>query len=88
MSEARCIPLDAIRDESVGGKAEGLARLIQHGFDVPEGFVIVGAREGQLPADVDERYRSMGGGKVAVRSSAIGEDSGDASFAGSRMPTT
>lgn len=82
MSEPRCIPLDAIRDEQVGGKAEGLVRLIQYGFDVPEGFVIVDASEGRLPADVEERYRSMGGGKVAVRSSAIGEDSGEASFAG------
>jgi pyruvate,water dikinase len=82
MDEPRCIPLDAIRDEAVGGKAEGLARLIRFGFDVPEGFVIVGASVGQVPPDLVERYRGMGGGKVAVRSSAIGEDSGDASFAG------
>jgi pyruvate,water dikinase len=82
MNEPRCIPLEAIRDEPVGGKAEGLVRLIRYGFDVPEGFVIVAASEGRVPSDVDERYRSMGGGKVAVRSSAIGEDSDDASFAG------
>jgi len=82
MSEPRCIPLEAIRDEAVGGKAEGLARLIRYGFDVPDGFVIVGASKGRVPHDVAARYRSMGGGKVAVRSSAIGEDTGEASFAG------
>jgi phosphohistidine swiveling domain-containing protein len=82
MNVPRCIPLDAIRDEPVGGKAEGLARLLSYGFDVPEGFVIVGATEGNLPADLDECYRRLGSGKVAVRSSAIGEDSSEASFAG------
>ena len=82
MSEPRCIPLDAIREEPVGGKAKGLALLIRLGFEVPDGFVLVGASEGRLPSDLDQRYIGMGGGKVAVRSSAIGEDSDDASFAG------
>lgn len=82
MTEPRCIPLDEIRDEAVGGKAEGLARLIRFGFDVPEGFVIVGASVGRVPPDLAERYRGIGGGKVAVRSSAVGEDSEAASFAG------
>ena len=39
-----------------------------------------------LPAEVEEeitaRYRALGGGPVAVRSSATGEDSAEASFAG------
>jgi pyruvate,water dikinase len=82
MTEPRCIPLEAISDEPVGGKAEGLVRLLNYGFDVPPGFVVMGARSGRLPDDLDAHYARIGAGKVAVRSSAIGEDSGDASFAG------
>lgn len=82
MTEPRCIPLEAVSDEAVGGKAEGLARLLAHGFDVPSGFVVLGASPGRLPDDLDEHYAQIGAGKVAVRSSAVGEDSGSASFAG------
>lgn len=78
----RCIALDAAHGEEIGGKAEGLARLLAHGFDVPPGFVVVGASPERLPHDLDEHHLGMGGGKVAVRSSASGEDSKDASFAG------
>ena len=79
---ARILPLGEIGEEPVGGKAEGLARLIAMGLDVPDGFVIVGATPGQLPEGLDEAYAAIGGGPVAVRSSAIGEDAADASFAG------
>jgi len=82
MTEPRCIPLEAISNEAVGGKAEGLVRLLNYGFDVPRGFVVMGARSGRLPDDLDAHYARIGAGRVAVRSSAIGEDSGDASFAG------
>jgi pyruvate,water dikinase len=82
MTVPTCIPLGAVSEERVGGKAAGLVRLIRAGFEVPPGFVLVGARLGDFPADLDEHYEHIGGGKVAVRSSAIGEDSGDASFAG------
>ncbi len=82
MTAPRCIPLDAIVDEPVGGKAEGLAQLLLYGFDVPAAFVIVGATADALPDDLEARYESIGAGRVAVRSSAIGEDSSDASFAG------
>ncbi|MBT8450936.1 MAG: pyruvate, water dikinase [Deltaproteobacteria bacterium] len=82
MTEPRCIPLEAISDEAVGGKAEGLARLLAQGFDVPSGFVVLGASPGRLPDELDEHYVRIGAGKVAVRSSAVGEDSGSASFAG------
>ena len=78
---ARIISLEQIRHEAVGGKAEGLARLIQLGLRVPPGFVIQQARPGQLPPDLATAYAALGG-VVAVRSSAIGEDSADASFAG------
>lgn len=82
MTAPQCIPLEAISTEAVGGKADGLVRLLSYGFDVPAGFVVVGATSGNLPPELDEHYQRIGGGKVAVRSSAIGEDSGDASFAG------
>lgn len=82
MTEPKCIPLEAIAGEAVGGKAEGLVRLLGYGFDVPAGFVVMGAASGNLPSDLDQHYTRIGAGKVAVRSSAIGEDSGDASFAG------
>jgi pyruvate,water dikinase len=82
MMSPLCIPLDTITDEAVGGKAEGLARLLRDGFDVPEGFVIVGGSSESLPGDLDAHYQRLGGGRVAVRSSASGEDSSEASFAG------
>lgn len=83
----RIIPLQAISGqaisgEAVGGKAEGLARLISLGLNVPAGFVIQHALPGNMPADLAQHYQAIGGGAVAVRSSAIGEDSIDASFAG------
>jgi pyruvate,water dikinase len=82
MTAPKCIPLEAVAGEAVGGKAEGLVRLLDYGFDVPTGFVVMGATPGNLPGDLDQHYARIGAGKVAVRSSAIGEDSGDASFAG------
>lgn len=82
MTAPKCIPLEAVSGEAVGGKAEGLVRLLGYGFDVPSGFVVTGASTGNLPDDLDAHYERIGAGKVAVRSSAIGEDSGDASFAG------
>lgn len=82
MTRPRCIPLEAVSDERVGGKASGLVRLLGYGLDVPAGFVIVGATPQNLPDDLDAHYARIGGGRVAVRSSAIGEDAEDASFAG------
>ncbi len=82
MTAPECIPLEVVSGEAVGGKAEGLVRLLGYGFDVPSGFVVMGATSGNLPDDLDVHYERIGAGKVAVRSSAIGEDSGEASFAG------
>jgi pyruvate,water dikinase len=48
---------------------------------VPDGFVIVGARPGALPPELDEASERLGA-PVAVRSSALGEDSAETSFAG------
>jgi pyruvate,water dikinase len=74
--------LEDIRDEPVGGKAAGLAQLHAIGLRVPAGFAILGAGPDNLPTDLSNHYRDLGGGPVAVRSSALDEDGGDASFAG------
>lgn len=66
----------------VGGKAKGLAELIAMGLNVPAGFVIINATADTLPDDLLAHYEAIGAGLVAVRSSALGEDSAAASFAG------
>ncbi|GAC1315864.1 MAG: PEP/pyruvate-binding domain-containing protein [Chloroflexota bacterium] len=82
----------------VGGKCASLGELTRMGIRVPPGFAITTAayaryREtGRLPDEVrDELARAYaelerrcgpGNPVVAVRSSAIGEDAADASFAG------
>jgi pyruvate,water dikinase len=67
----------------VGGKARGLGTLMEAGLRVPPGFVIVGARPTpNLGDEVARAYDELGRGRVAVRSSALGEDGGAASFAG------
>jgi phosphohistidine swiveling domain-containing protein len=78
----RIVPLDQLNGINAGGKANGLYRLISMGFQVPAGFVIIDAEPGQFPADIAEHYAALGAGLVAVRSSALDEDGGDASFAG------
>ncbi len=78
----RCLAITDISNEAVGGKAKGLAELEAMGLPVPPAFVIQQARADVFPDDLAARYQSIGGGKVAVRSSAIGEDGEQASFAG------
>jgi pyruvate,water dikinase len=73
---------DIKKDDPVGGKARGLARLMDMGLEVPPAFIIVDAKPGEYPAKLEQNYLALGGGKVAVRSSALGEDAEDASFAG------
>ncbi|MEE4023588.1 PEP/pyruvate-binding domain-containing protein [Gordonia sp. PKS22-38] len=79
------IELDDVTDDCFGGKAAGLAELRRIGLPVPDGFVIADATvEGDLEA-VTKRFALMeaaGATPVAVRSSAVGEDGDDQSFAG------
>lgn len=77
-----CVALGSMGRVDAGGKARGLNRLIGLGLRVPPGFVILGASPGSLPDSLDACYEELGGGVVAVRSSATGEDAADASFAG------
>jgi pyruvate,water dikinase len=74
--------LEEISDSSLGGKAYGLSRLLAMGLAVPPAFVIRGAQSGSYPDDLDQQYHALDCDKVAVRSSAQGEDGADASFAG------
>jgi phosphohistidine swiveling domain-containing protein len=93
MSEprARLLPLSAALAEEepgCGGKARGLARLIEHGLRVPPGFVILAghaSHAGHLGVDssaLAAAYMELGAGKVAVRSSALAEDGDASSYAG------
>jgi rifampicin phosphotransferase len=77
--------IDPERRDLVGGKAAGLAALIRWGERVPAGFCVTtdAHRRGEVPrAEVLAAYDRLGGGPVAVRSSATAEDLPDASFAG------
>jgi phosphohistidine swiveling domain-containing protein len=81
--------LPAEQQPSAGGKGGVLARLYQAGYPVPDGFVILpGAFVGdELTAAAWAQVqaylaREGGGGAYAVRSSALSEDSAQASFAG------
>ncbi|HAC81617.1 MAG TPA: pyruvate, water dikinase [Deltaproteobacteria bacterium] len=78
----RILKISEVGAAEVGGKAAGLADLHQMGLSVPGAFVILDAREAEFPEDLEEHYAALGSGAVAVRSSAIGEDGQDASFAG------
>ncbi|AQZ65642.1 phosphoenolpyruvate synthase [[Actinomadura] parvosata subsp. kistnae] len=79
-----------------GGKGANLGELVRSGFPVPDGFVVtthayeLGAQgrgvRAELPADlrqaITDAYAGLGGGPVAVRSSATAEDLPGAAFAG------
>lgn len=79
------IEFDEVHDESYGGKAAGLAQLRRLGLPVPVGFVIRDASAHVAAEDVGtcfSRMEALGATPVAVRSSAVGEDGDDQSFAG------
>ena len=78
-------------ENSAGGKGRALARLTQGGFPVPDGCVLLpeafagDALTAEAWELVKGQLRRLRGGKMiplAVRSSALGEDSAQASFAG------
>lgn len=88
MSPAAVSPLDAVEDSAAfGGKAAGLGAAVRAGLPVPAGVAVSwplvhalaagdrGARAALAPA-------AALGAFVAVRSSGVGEDAADASFAG------
>ena len=71
----------------VGGKGLSLARLHQANISVSPGFVITteayrNGMDSALSNSILEAFDKLGTNRVAVRSSAIVEDSADASWAG------
>ncbi len=82
----------SLNETLVGGKAASLSKLIEFGVDVPNGFVLTKQLlkdylihqqwpEGFLN-DLQKEISSLNSDKLIVRSSAIGEDSENHSFAG------
>ncbi|MFE0749108.1 PEP/pyruvate-binding domain-containing protein [Gordonia sp. NPDC058843] len=79
------VEFDDVIDDRYGGKAAGLARLRRLGLPVPTGFVVADASSSGDLDTVTARFGEMasaGVAPVAVRSSAVGEDGDDQSFAG------
>lgn len=71
----------------VGGKAASLGELISAGLPVPAGFVITTSAHksgmtAELSKDILSAFKKLGANRVAVRSSAVAEDSQNASWAG------
>ena len=72
----------------VGGKAARLGELLASGVRVPDGFVLSVADGASAAGDDDPvaalraAARALGPGPFAVRSSAVGEDGDERSFAG------
>ena len=95
MSVLSCVtPLSAAGDAGrFGGKAAQLAAARRAGLPVPDGWALGWAEveelvlQGTYAPEVDAALRAAvsGCGPVAVRSSAVGEDSADASFAGTHL---
>jgi pyruvate, water dikinase len=94
MAETKSAPVDlsAAEDERLlGGKAVQLGAALRAGLPVPPGFALpadfvaaVGAGDEQAEADLAERYGRLAV-PVSVRSSGIGEDSEQTSFAGQHL---
>ena len=72
---------DVLAGEGAGGKATGLARLDQLGAAVPPAIAIFDATAASLPA-AEDLLAQLGEVPLAVRSSALGEDGGQSSYAG------
>lgn len=94
MQATNLLPLTKINKKDVslvGGKGASLGEMINAGIPVPPGFVITtdlykNFRDLEIPLEIQKEilsaFDSLGVQMVAVRSSAIAEDSGDASWAG------
>ena len=76
------LPLCSANVSEAGGKARGLATLIQVGVQVPDGFVLIPDEKGNWRSELLDYYTSDLSHDVAVRSSALAEDGDQASFAG------
>ena len=79
---ARILTLSGVSGQPVGGKAEGLARLEKMGLRVPPTRILVEAQPGFRSPEILRAIEPLGPGPLAVRSSALGEDGAESSFAG------
>jgi pyruvate, water dikinase len=80
-------PLETLRgadEPRFGGKSANLGELLAAGIPAPGGFAIAADADESVFDEVVARYVSLGSGDppVAVRSSGVGEDSSEATFAG------
>jgi rifampicin phosphotransferase len=94
MSELRAFDQIGLGDiADVGGKGLSLGLMVQAGLPVPPGFCVTSAAhrrlkgrtpsaDNDLRAEIAGAYHRLGGGPVAVRSSATAEDGAVTSFAG------
>lgn len=80
MSPAGSVVPLAQAGRDCGGKAAALAVLLRAGLPVPDGFVVT--EPAPDPAAVAAALRRLRPGAYAVRSSGLGEDGAEASFAG------
>ncbi len=83
---------DILIEQDFGGKASGLSKMISFGLRVPRGFAI--HKKGhehyastklfllELKIELEKKLPELKGKQIIVRSSAIGEDADDFSFAG------
>jgi pyruvate,water dikinase len=86
----RVIFLDKISSEDlslVGGKAMSLSEMIKAGMNVPPGFSITtnvynSGLNSEIENQILKAFDKLGADRVAVRSSAVAEDSKSASWAG------
>ncbi len=85
------VPLsEATNVKYFGGKAANLAKMLQAGLPVPDGFVIPATTyqkfNQKMPKELEDElqkaFDELGAKRVAVRSSALAEDSTKASWAG------
>ena len=86
------VPLVRATDESVfGAKAVGLGEAMRKGLRVPAGFALAGPVVEAVAASQERAIRKLAkairslDGPLAVRSSAVDEDSAGASFAGQHL---
>ena len=83
--------IDALDEAQFGGKAASLARSLRAGLPVPDGFALSASSVEAVYGGHTETLDSLRtefnelAGPCAVRSSAIGEDSEQASFAGQHV---
>jgi pyruvate,water dikinase len=81
-----CTALEALRGDDeprFGGKSTNLGELLAAGLPVPGGFAVAAGANESVWAEVVACYAELGDGPpVAVRSSGVGEDSSEATFAG------